>query len=607
MRSPLVVLDNLASKSSDQNYKYRRIYRNLYNTEFFLHAYGNIQAREGNMTPGSDGKTIDGMSLSRIENIIEHLKNLTYKPNPVSRVYIPKKDGKKRPLGIPSFDDKLVQEVVRAILESIFEGSFSDKSHAYRPNRSCHTALLDIKDSCNGVKWWIEGDIKGFFDNIDHHILINLLRKKIEDEKFIDLIWKFLRAGYLEDWKFNNTYSGTPQGSIISPILSNIYLNELDNYMAQFKSDFDKGKVRKRNSSYRQYETKIYRIKQKYKPIWNELDEETKAEIVAEIKTLKKAMLQIPATDQMDSNYKRIQYVRYADDFLVGVIGSKNDAQTIKDELAKFLSENLKLELSMEKTLITNSANKVRFLGYDIRISRNNSAKKLKNGLTKGTIKRTYSHVVQLFMPKDKWVKNLVDKGSLVIENGHIWKPVHRKYLINNDDLEIISVYNAEIRGMYNYYKLAMNVNTLHQYLYVMKFSFLKTLGNKYKTSMVKQKEKLRVGKGIAITFQTAKGEKQRFFFDKGFKVQMTASTQHVDNLPNTMIYSSKNSLILRLQKETCEWCGSTQVELEMHHVKKLKNLKGKKKWEQFMISRRRKTLALCKDCHLKLHAGKLD
>lgn len=604
MRNPDVVLNNLASKSSNKEYKYDRVYRNFYNIEFFLTAYANIQAKEGNMTPGTDGKTIDSMSVKRIEKIIEGLKNQTYKPNPVKRVYIPKSNGKKRPLGIPSFDDKLVQEVARMILESIYEGSFSTQSHAFRPNKSCHTALVQIKETCNGVKWWVEGDIKGFFDNIDHHILVNLLRKRIGDEKFINLIWKFLRAGYLENWKYNNTFSGTPQGSIISPILSNIYLDEFDNFMMKYKDNFDKGKTRKRNTEYRKYESKIRRIKLKYKDSWNDLSEIEKVSILAEIKQYKTQMLDLPARDPMDSNYRRLQYVRYADDFVVGVIGSKNDAIKIKKDIYTFFNEKLNLELSEEKTLITNSEKRIRFLGYDISVSRDASARKVNNG----SIKRTHSLVVQLFVPKEQWIKKLVEKGSLKIKNGHIWIPFHRKYLINNDELEIMSVFNSEIRGMYNYYCLAMNVNILHQYLYVMKYSFLKTLASKYKTSMVKQKDRLRTGKGLAISYDTAKGEKIRYFYDKGFTVKsVPARTHNVDFEPNTIIYSSRNSLIQRLLNETCELCGETGTKTEIHHVKKLKNLKGKKRWEQFMIARNRKTLALCTDCHQKLHAGKLD
>lgn len=214
MRNPNLVLSNLTKKAEEDNYIFDRLYRNFYNIEFYYMAYQNTYAKQGNMTEGVDGNTIDGFSLEKINELIEEMKNESYQPTPVRRIYIPKKNGGKRPLGIPSFKDKLIQEVLRILLESIFESTFSDNSHGYRPNKSCHTALTQIKNTFVGVKWFVEGDIKGCFDNIDHHVLINSLQEKIKDEKLIRLVWKFLRAGYLEDWKYSKTFSGTPQGGL---------------------------------------------------------------------------------------------------------------------------------------------------------------------------------------------------------------------------------------------------------------------------------------------------------------------------------------------------------------------------------------------------------
>ena len=207
MRNPEKVLNTLCLHSKVSDYKYERLYRILFNEDMFYVAYQRIYAKQGNMTSGADGKTIDQMSIQRIEHIIESLKNETYQPNPSKRTYIPKKNGKKRPLGIPSFDDKLVQEVVRMILEAIYEGSFEHTSHGFRPKRSCHTALIDIQKTFTAVKWFIEGDIKGFFDNINHDVLINILRERIADERFLRLIRKFMNAGYVEYWVFHRRYS----------------------------------------------------------------------------------------------------------------------------------------------------------------------------------------------------------------------------------------------------------------------------------------------------------------------------------------------------------------------------------------------------------------
>uniref|UniRef100_UPI0018998E12 reverse transcriptase/maturase family protein n=2 Tax=Bacteroidaceae TaxID=815 RepID=UPI0018998E12 len=360
MRNPENVLNSLSKHSGNLNYKFERLYRVLFNEEMFYVAYQNIYSKTGNMTAGADGETIDGMSIDRVEQLIDSLKNETYQPNPSKRTYIPKKNGKKRPLGIPSFDDKLVQEVVRMILEAIYEGSFEHTSHGFRPKRSCHTALIDIQKTFTAVKWFIEGDIKGFFDNINHDVLINILRERIADERFLRLIRKFLNAGYVEDWVFHRTYSGTPQGGIISPILANIYLDKFDKYIKEYTNRFNKGVTRKGDARYKLYEQRRYRLAKKLK---NEKDVKVREQMTAEIKRLREERNNYPARNEMDSSIKRLKYVRYADDFLIGITGSLEDCKTVKEDIKNYLNEALKLELSDEKTLITNAQKPAKFLG----------------------------------------------------------------------------------------------------------------------------------------------------------------------------------------------------------------------------------------------------
>ncbi len=262
MRDPENVLNSLQEHSAQSGYVYDRLYRNLFNREFFLQAYQNIYASQGNMTAGTDGKTIDAMSLERVDRLIAALKDESYQPKPSRRTYIPKKNGKLRPLGIPSIDDKLVQEVVRMLLESIYENSFEDTSHGFRPNKSCHTALRMIQNRFTRCKWFVEGDIKGFFDNIDHNVMIGILHKRIKDERFLRLIRKFLNAGYMEDNQLHQSYSGTPQGGgIISPILANIYLDQFDKYMVEYKKRFDRGNKRAVNVEYHKLSAKRIRLK----------------------------------------------------------------------------------------------------------------------------------------------------------------------------------------------------------------------------------------------------------------------------------------------------------------------------------------------------------
>jgi group II intron reverse transcriptase/maturase len=607
MRSPRVVLSTLASKSTCANYKFERLYRNLYNIEFFLEAYDNIYAKQGNMTKGTDGLTIDDMTIKRIESLISSLKDQSYQPKPARRIYIPKKNGDRRPLGIPSFNDKLIQEVVGMILESIYDPSFSKSSHGFRKNHSCHSALYQIKKQFTGVKWFVEGDIKGFFDNIDHHTLVNILRKRIADEKFIDLIWKFLKAGYVENWTFHQTYSGTPQGGIVSPILANIYLNEFDQYMQQYKEQFDVGKKHTRNIEYRKVERRLYKTRKKFKEQYDDMIDEERVQIAKSIKKLQMELFSIPYNEPLDEKYKRIQYVRYADDFLIGIIGSKQDALKVKEDITKFLRDSLKLELSQDKTLITNSRDKARFLGYNVAVTRGSNFRKKADGSSQ----RLHNLKCELYMPHEAWEKKLWDKKIMVLnEKTKEWKPIHRPQLIRNDDLEILESYNAEIRGLYNYYKLAVNVHALNMFSYMMEFSMYKTYANKYRTTVQKVILKYNVNGEFGVRYKTKDGQKIRFFFNEGFKRQEFNPYEHNPKLDveyYSILPSFRTSLIDRLLAEKCEWCGKKNVPMHIHHVRKLNDLEGKKRWEKRMISRKRKTLALCVQCHRDLHLGKLD
>lgn len=608
MRNPIDVLNSLKSKAKAPTYHYERLYRNLYNPEFYLQAYYNIYTKPGNMTPGTDGQTIDGMGMERIGKLIESLKDHSYRPNPARRTYIKKKNGKMRPLGIPSFDDKLVQEIVRMLLEAIYEPTFSNYSYGFRPNRSCHTALLQLQRNFSGTRWFIEGDIKSFFDNIDHAVLVGILRRRIRDEYFLALIWKFLKAGYLEDWTFHRTYSGTPQGSIISPILSNIYLNEFDRYMEQYMASFRNGARREKYTPYWKLHEQIRWLeKGKYKPeMWKEMDKTVRDTALREIREKTALKRQMPSTDPMDTEYKRLQYVRYADDWICGVIGSKADAGKIKLDVKQFLSEELHLELSDEKTLITQAKDKARFLGFEVFASNSDHITTSKNGHKM----RSMSGHILLYVPRDKWQKKLLDYSALKItyrEGREIFIPTERTYLINGDDLEILNQYNAEIRGIYNYYRIADNVSVLGDFYYVMKYSLFKTFAAKYKTRISRIRKKYGY-KRFGVKYPSKSGKAIAYLYDDGFrKDKRMVSAPAMDVIPMVHRNLNSTSLISRLKAERCEWCGAENVPIEMHHVRKIKDLKGKAGWEIVMIGRKRKTMALCRACHDKLHAGKLD
>ena len=594
MRNPEYVLKSLSEKAKNKEYRYERLYRNMYNPEFYLLAYQNIAKSQGSMTAGADGQTLDGMSMERIERITAKMKDHSYQSNPARRVYIAKKNSnKKRPLGIPSADDKLIQEIIRMILEAIYELTFSNNSHGFRPNRSCHTALKEITTLFTGAKWIIEGDIKACFDSFDHHVTIELLRKRIKDEAFISLMWKFLRAGYMEQWEYHKTYSGSPQGSGMSPILANIYLHELDVFMDGLKNNFDKGDTRNRKVN-KDYD----KVRWAYRKAKSNLEANRTDENLKAFKEAQKIMLSTPHLNEMDESYKRVQYNRYADDFLIAVNGSKKDAQSIKEQVRVFLENELKLIMSEEKTHITHSSEKVRYLGYDIRVSRSQDTKRTNKGL-----QRVWCGKVQLYMPKEKWIAKLRDYGAFKIKKDEagkeIWKPIHRGALMHLDEVAIISKYNSEIRGLYNYYRMAINVCNLDKFHFIMRGSCLKTLASKHDSSVMKMYKKYKSEKGdFGVNYTTKGGVKRCEFYNDGFRRNVNNAPDFADVMPEYRTQIKSTSLAGRLRNGKCEACGALDVKVYMRHVKRLKDLNKDNEFDMLMIEKRRKSLALCQNCY---------
>ena len=601
MRSPERVLNSLNEHSKDSSYKFERLYRILFNEELFYVAYQKIASNGGSTTKGSDGRSIDEMSLARIETLIASLKDESYQPHPSRRVHIPKKNGKTRPLGIPAFEDKLVQEVVRMILEAIYEGHFETTSHGFRPKRSCHTALLHIQKTFSGAKWFIEGDIKGFFDNIDHDVLVGILRERISDDRFIRLIRKFLKAGYVEDWTFHNTYSGMPQGGIVSPILANIYLDKLDKYVKEYIRHFDMGTKRRPGKESNDLANERKRTVRKLKKI---KDGTEKAALVARLKAIEQERAAFPSGDEMDGSYRRLKYIRYADDFILGVIGSKEDALRIKEDIKSFLSESLALELSEEKTLITHTGKSAKFLGYEITVTRTNHQRRD----VQGRLRRTYGKRVRLNVSMATLRDKLLEYGAMEIKlrNGkEVWKPKCRSGLIFNDYLKIIDRYNRETVGFCNYYLIANNCVVLHNFRYIMEYSMYKTFAGKYRSTVRKINKKYRLNKLFTVKYEQKGAIKSRTFYKTSFKRRTTAFNGSCDIEPYSIADVSRTNLTDRLKAEKCELCGATG-KLIMHHVRNLKDLKGKESWKRLMSARKRKTIALCPSCHRLRHLGKV-
>ena len=595
MQHPNAILTTLSQMALKPEVKFDKLFQKLYNTELWLLAYQSIAPKQGNMTPGVDGKTIDGAGMKLIQEAIADLKASRYKPIPVRRVYIPKPNGKQRPLGIPGFREKLLGTVLKLILEAIYEPTFSENSHGFRPGRSCHTALEAVKRDMNGVRWWVEGDIKGYFDHVSHDTLLRILSKRITDKRFLHLIAQFLKAGYVEDWKYNQTFSGVPQGGTLSPVLSNIYLDELDREMGAISTEFNQGKRRRATKEHRSLTNAIYQAKKKAKQTGN----------WSTYKALKQKQLKTEATDPLDLGYRRLYYLRYADDFLVGIHGSKTDAEEIRRGLGVFLKDELQLELSPEKTLITNAKERVRFLGYDIK--RWKGIRKVRLHTRQGVkTQRTGSYHLNLLMPVDKTIKFAQEYGET-----NRWQGKHRSQLLNLSELEILMTYNAEVRGFLGYYSLADNLkDAAGKVLWITQTSFFRTLAGKRQCSIKKVIKSLKKGPNryVILLEKGEKGIKEYELITSTRQLKTEKVTYgQVDLIPKTGMYQSRNELGKRLLADTCEWCGIRGTQVEVHHVRKLGNLEGKTPWERQMIERRRKTMVLCVECHDELHAGTLS
>lgn len=567
----------------------KRVYRLLFNPELYLRAYARLAPKKGAMTPGSTNETVDGMSLEKIEQLIDGVKYERYRWTPVRRINIPKRNGKKRPLGIPSWSDKLLQEVMRSILEAYFEPQFSEHSHGFRPGRGCHTALSEIQ-TWRGTRWFIEGDIAQYFETINHETLLTMLSKDIHDERFLRLLRELLEAGYLEDWKFNRTISGTPQGGVISPILSNIYLHQFDEWVEQVLiPEFTRGKRQQANPAYARISHQLVNLR--------------KRGTIEQIRALVKQRRTLPSVNTRDEDYRRLWYARYADDFLLGFTGPKAEAEEIKQKLKGWLQDNLKLNLSDEKTLITHASTEAaRFLGYDVKVQR-------VDDYIDPLGRRVLNGAIGLYIPADV----VKAKSARYLRKG---KKVQRPELLQESDFTIVATYQQEYRGIVQYYLPANNVAWLSKLHWVMQGSLLKTLAAKHQSSMQKMKKKYSATTTDARTGNTLKCLEVRVerpnkspLIARWGGISLARKPHAVIDDQPYQVWGGRTELLKRLMADECELCGSKES-VEVHHVRKLADLnrpgrKEKPQWAQLMSARQRKTLVVCRSCHEAIHQGR--
>jgi group II intron reverse transcriptase/maturase len=562
-----------------------QLYRQMFNRELYLTAYGKIYSNQGAMTPGASEETADGMSEEKIEQIIGLMRQEKYRFAPARRVYIPKKNGKLRPLGMPTWSDKLVGEVVRLLLEAFYEPQFSGSSHGFRRYRGCHTALREISNTWTGATWFIEGDISDCFGSLDHEILLGILAEKIHDNRFLRLIRNMLKAGYLEDWEYHDTLSGTPQGGTVSPILSNIYLDKLDKFVErELIPQYTRGARRRPNPEYARIASRLRRARQHG-------DRAAARDLGKQLRTL-------PRDDPMDPGYRRLKYIRYADDHILGFIGPKAEAEEIKGRLAAFLRETLGLELNQQKTLITHArSQRARFLGYDIGVWHCNTK------ITSG--RRAANGKIVLRVPPDV----VTAQCARYRKHG---KPWHRSRLQNLDDYDIVRKYGAEYAGVLNYYLLAYDVWRLTRLRWNALTSMLKTLSAKHGSTVsqmaAKHKAKVETRDGLRTCFEARKhreGKPDLVARFGGIILRQNRRAVITDPEPAPAPYPRKE-LIKRLRKRECELC-ETGTTVAVHQVTSLKELgkpgPGQPAWAALMARMRRKTLIVCASCHEWIHA----
>ena len=568
-----------------------RVYRLLYNPALYLRAYARLYPNKGALTPGSTPETVDGMTLANIERLIDQLRYERFRWTPVRRMYIPKPNGQRRPLGIPTWSDKLLQEVLRSILEAYYEPQFSDHSHGFRPRRGCHTALHTIQHTWTGTRWFIEGDIASCFDMISHTVLLDILAAKLHDQRLLRLVRQLLQAGYFEQWKYHRVPSGTPQGAILSPLLANIVLDRLDQHIETVLiPGYTRGTQRQVNPAYNHVSTKLHRMRRQGRR--------------EEVKLLRKRQRQLPSGDPLDPHYRRLRYIRYADDWLLGFIGSRQEAETIKQHLRAFLSTTLQLTLSEDKTLITHARTQAaRFLGYEL-VCQHADDKH-------NTRQRNVNGRIGLRVP----LRVIDNYCARYMRHG---RPVHRPELMVDTDFSIVAHYQQMYRGIVQYYLLAHNVGWFSRLQWVMQTSLVKTLAAKHKTTVgaifrryhARALVNGRVYKCLQVRVTRA-GKRPLVAQFGGLPLKRQPWARLDDQPPKPYGHGGRSERIQRLLADTCETCGATEA-IEVHHIRKLADLKDKggrepPAWVQRMAERRRKTLVVCHTCHRRIHAGTYD
>lgn len=606
----LVALHDYAK--NENTVKHRRLYDMLLDKNLLVMAYETIKSKNGSTSVASDGTTMDGISISIIDSIVKDLKDMSFKPTPVRMTGIPKADGKIRYLGIGERKDRIVQQAMKMILEAIYEPVFSDLSHGFRPNRSCHSAMKIVRERWQGTSWVVEGDIKGFFDNIDHHKLVGCLKRRIDDTWFIDLVWKFLRAGKCvsngklsRQFQYEITRIGTPQGGVLSPVLANIYLHDFDMLVEKVCEKYgDVGSRRstKRKTTFSNAYLEADKVVRKCKESLKLMDagkpRETgihsglsRQELVDMFRKAKKARMKVACGGQS----RKVQYIRYADDFMISVTGNRKLAEKIKAICGRWLALNCKLELSETKTLITHCSGDTKFLGYKISFRSGWIKKGKRVGQGRPVLNADISKVL----------KRLKDRGFCK-GNGD---GLRYGSLIRRPEVNIVDTYNSLMTGIFNHFSFVDNRASLGWIEWILRSSCYKTICAKRNVSSTRT---LLKKYGADLSGLSAEGR------HGGENIKLNIMDSFAKDSSNFMIgdltpyeevidkaWKRGKKSFLRYSK--CSVCDA-KGDIELHHVKAIRGygaLKGN--ITKIMAADNRRQLPVCRMCHMDIHNGLYD
>lgn len=622
--SPLIKLKGSKSEVTFSTLDTSKLIHTIAHPSVLLLSYELIKSKNGNMTPANDGETLDGISFDYILRISKQLKAGTFKFKLARRIFT-SKPGKAtlRPFTIGSPREKIVQKALQLVLTQIYEPTFSDHSHGFRPKKSCLSALKDVDRNFRAMKWVIEADLEKCFDSITHDKLMSILKLSIKCSKTLALIKSALKAGYnLEDNIIKGELVGTPQGNVLSPLLCNIFLHKFDEFMEKIIIKYEKGSGRANTSDYRKrsyIKSKAVETLKKNFPNKghnkHELSKEAldlRKNYVKDIKKARNAMWASNSVDHMDENYVRVAYTRYADDFIIGITGSHQIAINILEECRNFLYNELALKMSEEKTYISDFNKGIKFLGTVItnRKIRKKPIVIVKTGKNKGH-KIMVTPRLSFHAPIESLLKRLSTRGLFKWNNIEGLKdrirPTASKSMTNLDHPIILQYYNSIIHGLLNYYRFVDNRKSLGSIIHGLKCSCALTLALKFKLrTMSKVFKKF----GNLLTEPTSgmsiflPNDLKRLTHMERFKLDSNAKESTTPE--NAIKISYNNRLTKSILGQPCIICGSTD-NIQAHHLKKIRDLKKKMKLDFFnaqMAAINRKQVPLYPEHHAKLHAG---